>query len=121
VLHEQQRSIGNAGKSGSEATGCAFMPEPSARFPMLQPYIDLVLLGALYTAPISRGGHRDDSGLEHLLARRWRDARRPWIHTRDYQDIDKLLKHTAPVSEHFNDPLFPRVLRHAPDGTAMSH
>jgi hypothetical protein len=37
--------------------------------------------------------------------------RRPWIHTSDYQVIDKLLKHTAPVSQHFNDRLFPEVLR----------
>jgi hypothetical protein len=35
--------------------------------------------------------------------------RRPWIHTSDYQVIDKLLKYPAPVSQHFNDKLFPEV------------
>jgi hypothetical protein len=47
--------------------------------------------------------------LEHLLARRPRNAASPWIHTSDYQIIDKLLKQTAPASGRFNDRLFPEA------------
>lgn len=96
--------IGAGGEPGVE------LPEPSAQFPLLQTYIDLVLRGAsLYGADFARELIETTADWSIFWLDDREMPRRPWIHTGDYQMIDKLLKQTKPASVHFEDRLFPEV------------
>ena len=96
--------IGEGGKPGEG------LPPPSAAFPLLESYIDVVVDGAL------------EFGLEYArefveTTRDWSEfwlndrelARRPWIYDKNYSEEDALLSTTAPAAEHFKDRLFSEV------------
>jgi hypothetical protein len=93
------------GESGEPAIE---LSEPSARYPMLQSYIDLVLHGALEYGPdFAREVIATTTGWSAYWLDDREEPRRPWVHSSDYQVIDSLLRQTEPASTHMKDRLFP--------------
>jgi hypothetical protein len=94
--------VGAGGEPGID------LPEPSARYPMLQSYIDLVLHGALSYGPdFAREVVETTTGWSIYWLNDRDEPRRPWVHSSDYQVIDSLLRQTEPASTHIQDRLFP--------------
>jgi hypothetical protein len=94
--------VGEGGEPGID------LPDPSARYPMLQSYIDLVLHGALaYGADFAREVIATTTDWSVYWLDDREEPRRPWVHSSDYQVIDSLLKQTEPASIHIKDRLFP--------------
>ena len=96
--------VGEGGKPGEA------LPPPSAAFPLLESYIDVVIDGAL------------EFGLDYArefveTTRDWSEfwlndrelARRPWIHDKNYSEEDTLLSTAPPAAEHFKERLFSEV------------
>jgi hypothetical protein len=82
--------------------------DPSANFPMLQSYRDVVLHGALRYGPDFAGELiRTTVGWSVFWLNDRELPRRPWVHSNDYQVIDALLGKIEPASSHLKDRLFP--------------
>ena len=85
----------------------ADLPDPSASYPMLQSYIDVVLRGALrYGTDFAKEFIQTTAGWNVYWLNDRELPRRPWIHTSDYRSIDGLLSKVEPASSYLGDRLF---------------
>jgi hypothetical protein len=92
---------GPSGEPGAD------LPDPSANFPILQSYVDVVLHGALRYGPdFAREIIQTTAGWGVFWLNDRELPRRPWVHSSDYQAIDSLLGKVEPASDHLNDRLF---------------
>ena len=83
------------------------LPDPSANFPMLQSYIDVVLRGALRYGPdFAKELIRTTAGWSVFWLNDRELPRRPWVDTNDYQGIDTLLSKVEPASDDLGNRLF---------------
>lgn len=81
------------------------LPLPSASFPLLQSYIDVVVEGGLEYGPgFAREIIETTAGWNRYWLNDRELARRPWVFDKSYSAVDKLLAALAP---HFSDRLFP--------------
>ena len=96
--------VGEGGKPGEG------LAPPSAAFPLLESYIDVVIDGALEFGP--------EYAREFVeTTRDWSEfwlndrelARRPWIYDKNYSEEDKLLSSAPPAAQHFADRAFSEV------------
>ena len=79
------------------------LPLPSAEYPILQSYVDLVVEGGLeYGADYAREILASTADWSAYWLNDRPLARRPWVYTKDYAVIDKFLAVSAP---HFKDRL----------------
>lgn len=82
------------------------LPDPSARFPIVQSYVDLVLHGALrYGSDFATEFIETTADWSVFWLNDREIPRRPWVHSTDYQVIDSLLSKVAPASDHLADRL----------------
>jgi hypothetical protein len=83
------------------------LPDPSANFPMLQSYIDVVLRGALRYGPdFAKELIQTTAGWSVFWLNDRELPRRPWVDTNDYQEIDSLLNKVEPASDDLGNRLF---------------
>jgi len=79
------------------------LPRPTAEYPILQSYVDVVIEGGLeYGADYAREILASTVDWSAYWLNDRPLARRPWVYTKDYAAIDKLLAVSAP---HFKDRL----------------
>ena len=96
--------VGAEGKPGEG------LPRPSADYPLLESYIDVVIDGALEYGPdYARELVETTLDWSEFWLNDRELARRPWIYDKNYSDEDALLSTTAPASGHFKDRLFAEV------------
>jgi len=80
------------------------LPLPTAEYPILQSYLDVVIEGGLeYGADYAREILASTSDWSAYWLNDRPLARRPWVYTKDHAAVDKLLTGSAP---HFNDRLY---------------
>ena len=88
------------------SAAAALLPFPTAEFPIVQSYVDLVMEGALEYGPAFA---RELIATTADWGRFWLNdrvtARRPWIATPKAGDIDRLLGRTPPAMQAFADRL----------------
>jgi hypothetical protein len=95
------------GPDGQLGTG---LPTPSPAFPLVESYVDLVVRGGLEYGPEFA---REIIATTGDWSRFWlndrEQPRRPWVHTADYRNIDRLLGETEPAKDYLSDRLFPET------------
>jgi hypothetical protein len=80
------------------------LPLPTAEYPILQSYLDVVIEGGLeYGMDYAREILASTSDWSAYWLNDRPLARRPWVYTKDHAAVDKLLTGSAP---HFNDRLY---------------
>jgi hypothetical protein len=102
--------IGRNGKIGED------LPVASAKYPLLQTYIDVVLDGALeYSSDFARELVETTQDWSSYWLNDRELPRRPWVFDKNFAVEDQLLKETQPAAGHFEERLLPEVfaIRHA--------
>ncbi|CAK0759644.1 Gamma-glutamylcyclotransferase [uncultured Gammaproteobacteria bacterium] len=93
--------VGSDGKPGEN-----LMP-PSAAFPLLESYIDVVIDGTLEFGPeFARELIETTQDWSQYWLNDRELARRPWIYNKNYSEEDELLSTTPSSAKHFKDRLF---------------
>jgi hypothetical protein len=83
------------------------LPEPTANFPLLESYIDVVMHGALRYGPdFARELIQTTADWSVFWLNDRELPRRPWVLSNDYQAVDSLLGKVEPASSHLKDRLF---------------
>jgi len=97
----------SVGKDGTPGEG---LQPPSADYPVLQSYVDVVIDGALEYGPdYARELIETTADWSPYWLNDRELPRRPWVYDKNYAAVDKLLEETAPAAPHFKDRLFPEV------------
>ncbi len=93
--------VGSEGKPGEG------LAPPSAAFPLLESYIDVVIDGALeFGAEYAREFVETTRDWSEFWLNDRELARRPWIHDKNYSEEDRLLSAVSPAAERFKNRLF---------------
>ena len=96
--------VGSNGKVGED------LPIASARYPLLESYIDVVLDGALeYSPDFARELIETTQDWNSYWLNDRELPRRPWVFDKNYSVEDQLLKETQPAASHFEERLLPEV------------
>ena len=96
--------IGRDGKIGED------LPVASAKYPLLQSYIDVVLDGALeYSFDFARELVETTQDWSSYWLNDRELPRRPWVFDKNSAVEDQLLKETQPAAGHFEERLVPEV------------
>lgn len=83
------------------------LPEPTADFPLLESYIDVVIEGGLQYGPdFAREIIATSAGWNQYWLNDRELGRRPWVHDRLSSQVDGLLEQTEPAASVFADRLF---------------
>ena len=95
---------------GSDGTPGEGLQPPSADYPVLQSYVDVVIDGALEYGPdYARELIETTADWSPYWLNDRELPRRPWVYDKNYAAVDTLLEETAPAAAHFKDRLFPEV------------